>query len=441
MGPIDPAFGQRLRELRTERGMSLAELAKASHYSKGYLSQLESATRRASADVAAKLDGALSADGQLATLAKPEIDHSSPVRVPADEPAAMVQSGNDTGWGGMLRRTALLSPAAMAVHRLLDAAIPYLEPPNNTGIVGDETAVGLAEVAAQYRRSYHAVPASRLLQAALAHLDLVMSLRPGQQPARQKTTLLRAAGEMAALAGALLGIDAQQQQPSMSYLDLAWSAARATSDIELQAVVLGGRSFMLSYRGDHREGLECADFARDVAATGASARTRAWVAAAASERCASLGDVAGCQERLDESRAALDGDDDGTVWRGIGGFNADKLTAYKGGDMVRLGRYDDALPILDSALNQLDDSMHRHRASALVDRAEARLGAQDVDAACEDALAALQLVAQVQHAGNLNRVESLAEKAAASGARAGRALRREVQLTRADNGLPTRWES
>jgi hypothetical protein len=77
--------------------------------------------------------------------------------------------------------------------------------------------------------------------------------------------------------------------------------------------------------------------------------------------------------------------------------------------------------------------------TALIDRAGARLGGGDVDAACDDAEEALGLVTIVQHTGNLDRVEQVATRAAATGARSGRTLRREVQLVRADQGLPTRW--
>jgi hypothetical protein len=165
------------------------------------------------------------------------------------------------------------------------------------------------------------------------------------------------------------------------------------------------------------------------------------VAAVASERCASLDDIAGCQERLDESRDALTGPTDAAMWRGIGGYGPEKLRAYEGGDMVRLGRYREAEAILDGALAALDPAQQRHRATALIDRAGARLGAEDVDAACTDAAEALALVTVVQHTGNLDRIEQLAAQATASGAKAARALRRDVQLVRADHGLPTRWET
>jgi hypothetical protein len=98
--------------------------------------------------------------------------------------------------------------------------------------------------------------------------------------------------------------------------------------------------------------------------------------------------------------------------------------------MVRLGRYAEAEPILDAALDGLAPTMRRHRCAALIDRAEARLGAADVDAACDDALPALQLAEEVQHAESLGRIDRFARRARESGARSANKLWREVVLTR-----------
>jgi tetratricopeptide (TPR) repeat protein len=401
--------------------MSLRELAAASSYSRSYLSELENGKKQPTAEAAEHLDRVLNACGQLTVMV---LSTPTGPNWPGGE-------GEPAGWSGVLRN-APLGPTPAA---------PPLLGLTGSGDAIDPTIVdSLAQVAAHYRRAYHAVPASRLLPAALAHLDLVLSLHPASQPDGPRVTLLTTAGEMAALAGVLLGLDASQYRAALSHLDLAWSAARAALDIDLQAVVLGCRSFALAYGGgDHQAGLECAGFARDVAATGASPETRGWVAAVASERCASLGDLAGCQARLEESRQVLSADDAGATWRGIGGYGLEKAQAYEGGDMLRLGRYRDAETILSAAFAALDPAQQRHRATALVDRASARLGLGDVDAACLDGAQALGLVTAVQHAGNLDRIGDLAEQAAATGAQSGRALRRDVQLVRTDHGLQTRW--
>jgi WD40 repeat protein/transcriptional regulator with XRE-family HTH domain len=65
-----------LRRLRTERKLSLAQLAEKTHYSKSYLSKLESGDKRFTIEVAHKIDEVLETGGLLAAL--------TPIRVDAD---------------------------------------------------------------------------------------------------------------------------------------------------------------------------------------------------------------------------------------------------------------------------------------------------------------------------------------------------------------------
>ncbi|MEV4316788.1 helix-turn-helix domain-containing protein [Actinocrispum sp. NPDC049592] len=61
-------FGRELRRVRLERGLSLAQLAGLTHYSKGYLSKIETGAKPASADIARRLDEVLDARGHLVRL-------------------------------------------------------------------------------------------------------------------------------------------------------------------------------------------------------------------------------------------------------------------------------------------------------------------------------------------------------------------------------------
>ncbi|MEU5249644.1 helix-turn-helix domain-containing protein, partial [Streptomyces asoensis] len=57
-----------MRRLRRQRGLSLADLARRSHYSKGYLSKIETGAKRATVDVARRCDLILEAEGGLLRL-------------------------------------------------------------------------------------------------------------------------------------------------------------------------------------------------------------------------------------------------------------------------------------------------------------------------------------------------------------------------------------
>ena len=51
-------FGERLRQLRTERGITLSRFATLTHYNKGYLSRIESGQKMPSEPVARACDQA-----------------------------------------------------------------------------------------------------------------------------------------------------------------------------------------------------------------------------------------------------------------------------------------------------------------------------------------------------------------------------------------------
>ncbi|MFE9019279.1 helix-turn-helix domain-containing protein [Streptomyces sp. NPDC007808] len=69
--PPHASFGTALRELRVERGLSLTDLARITHYSKGYLSKIETGRKPVNRDVARLCDEALEADGALLALLPP----------------------------------------------------------------------------------------------------------------------------------------------------------------------------------------------------------------------------------------------------------------------------------------------------------------------------------------------------------------------------------
>ncbi|MGY0071026.1 nSTAND1 domain-containing NTPase [Streptomyces sp. QTS137] len=66
--PTTHSFPAQLRRLRQARGLSLTDLARQTHYSKGYLSKIETGTKRATVDVARLCDRVLGAEGELLRL-------------------------------------------------------------------------------------------------------------------------------------------------------------------------------------------------------------------------------------------------------------------------------------------------------------------------------------------------------------------------------------
>ncbi|MBT2524434.1 helix-turn-helix domain-containing protein [Streptomyces sp. ISL-99] len=77
------SFGEELRRLRSERGISLTALARSIHYSKGYLSKIENGGKPPTPDVARRCDEALGAGGALVRL----VAEVPPARRPMTTPS------------------------------------------------------------------------------------------------------------------------------------------------------------------------------------------------------------------------------------------------------------------------------------------------------------------------------------------------------------------
>ncbi|MFD3539868.1 helix-turn-helix domain-containing protein [Streptomyces sp. NPDC058662] len=172
--PTDDAavsFPAQLRRLRGQRGLSLADLARRTHYSKGYLSKIETGSKRATADVARRCDEVLRAEGRLLrlvgdperapTLPRPSGAAPGAGQPPADDacpyPGLPAFTAEDAGrFFGRERATAelvervferigngplmLVAPSGAGKSSLLDAGlVPALRRPGGFPMPGADT--------------------------------------------------------------------------------------------------------------------------------------------------------------------------------------------------------------------------------------------------------------------------------------------------------------
>jgi hypothetical protein len=86
---------------------------------------------------------------------------------------------------------------------------------------------------------------------------------------------------------------------------------------------------------------------------------------------------------LDTAAAQLEAPAPGTPWKGIGAFSTAKLSAYRGGDLMRLHRYAEAQAQLLLALDQLDPVFAKHRCTAHIDLAAAYMATVHFTGAAE----------------------------------------------------------
>jgi transcriptional regulator with XRE-family HTH domain len=407
-----------VRRLRNAAGLSQRELAKLCGYTREYVSMAERPGNIASRELVRALDTALNADGSLLELRS---------RAKAEQQACREENLTDpdpSGQPDMPRRTFVLASMANGLFlRRRDVS----DSPSVAVPLADQ----LQTVATIYRNAYSSVPASQLLGAAREHFNLVLSLRPGDQPSPIRKRLLTTAGEMAALAMPVLGLNLGRWAEAGQYLEVGFRAAREAENIDLESIIWSCRAFHAAYgMGDLLSARDFADEAIATGQVGATATTRGWAAAVASERYADLGDAATSLHRLEQARTALSQDDE-RPWSGMGEFNDVKIVAYEGGNYSRLKRHKEAVRVLDVALDSLDKTMLRHRCTAYIDRAEAQAASGDVDAACADASSALVLAAETQHADTVWRAKKLARSTLISGGTAGRQLWQDVLAAQA----------
>jgi len=189
------------------------------------------------------------------------------------------------------------------------------------------------------------------------------------------------------------------------------------------AITLACRAFHSAYGGDPPDGLAFAREALRIAGkSGIHPRSHGWVAAVASEMHATLGEHRECMRTLDIAAGQLSCTMPVEQWKGIGAFSAAKLTAYRGGDLMRLGRYREAQAELQSALSQLDPALAKHRCTAHIDLADAYAHDGEAAEAARQGISALEIISFTRHADSLRRVASLHEMLRRSGTAAAREL-------------------
>jgi transcriptional regulator with XRE-family HTH domain len=372
-------------------------------------------TRFETARIAARPDRAPEANGEITAAAQPAITqandtrNSAPARTsPGDlaggsppSPESSVQNAGDDD-GPVNRREFGISAMGLLASSVA-APAPGLA---DTARVDAEMAAGLGSIVFGYRQVYRSAGAASLLGPVRSTLGLLLELAPTAAAYRQP--LVSLIGQAASLTGVILMLDGGKPAAARQYLTLAATAARQADDDELMAVTLGCRAFSAAYGGDTASGVEFAQEAARLAAdSSAHPLTRGWTAAVASEMHATAGDEKACMQALDMAAAQLAEPAPDRPWKGIGAFSAAKLSAYRGGDLMRLHRYAESQAELRRALDHLDPVLAKHRCTAHIDLATAYIHGGEPDEGARHASSALSIIAVTGHADSLRRVTGL----------------------------------
>ncbi|HSV67110.1 MAG TPA: helix-turn-helix domain-containing protein [Mycobacteriales bacterium] len=348
-----------IRERRTAAGMSLADLAKVTHYSKGHLSRVENDRDVPSLALIRAIDEALVANGALIAIA-PVVARGLPVLSGAavaasNEEALMMATADETARHG--RR--------IGNSNVEDGQLDRLE------VALNHVAVGLM-----------AEPLVPLVLEARQVRDEAFNALEGRQYPRQSRRLY-AIGAKAC--GLLAGVTADRfglSDVATQHANVAVAAAGLAEDPALLAWARSLQSTIAFWQGRYRTAATIAREARAGLAGGgvevarlASVEARAW---------AKLGDRESMNAALDVARAARD--EDGPA-AGVG------VIAYPYSNQLRVaatarlwaGEYDRARTELTEALSLLAQEYDSvaHVAAARADLALAHLQSGELDAAVD----------------------------------------------------------
>jgi Helix-turn-helix domain len=229
-------FGNEVRRRLAERGMSLHQAAKVTHYDVSYLSKVVNGHKPGSRDLAEALDRVLGTDGALAAMAP-------------DKPGRIIAGDDETDAWELARLAEATDVGAATIERIERAV--------------DDLAV-----------AYHGTPPAELLPRVRLHLGYVTRLLDARKTLAEHRRLLVAGGWLSLLA-ATCAIDLGRWDAASARLGTAAQLARETGHAEMAAWCLETRAWQVLTVGDYPAAAELARDAQRVAPHGSSAHIQA----------------------------------------------------------------------------------------------------------------------------------------------------------------------
>ena len=172
----------------------------------------------------------------------------------------------------------------------------------------------------------------------------------------------------------------------------ALKPAVEAEDEALAGWLLGGRSLIRSYSGDHAAALELIRRGQSHGSRGANVAVQAWLAALEARAHAGLGHAAAFRQAQVLANNAVDGTQPDERRHGMD-FRHNRLDVsyYEGTSLVTLRQPDAAQPVLDAALAAQDPGHLKARSIIQLAVATTYTQQQEVDQACAIASQALDL--------------------------------------------------
>lgn len=393
-------FGAELRRLRIEAGLSLSRLAGILHYSKGYLSKIETGSKQPTPDFARRCDAELNAGGKLSELVpdqSPETPPPSEITTNGDEVWVLrLDSSGSSSFQPMDRRSVLTAGAASVVAFGMGGARPAVA---DTGSV--EPFHVMFE---QLRKLGQTTSPSLVLPALIAQTHSLRALAQNAKPG-QAAELLALTARYAEYAGWMTQ-EAGDDRAAMWWTDQSVELAEAGGDRRLGAYALVRRAVVDLYRHDARRTIEVAQLARQNAITD---HIRGWAALHEAQGHALAGDHDASMRTLDLAREHLNAAQPESG-PSLGSTNlSDPVSMVAGWCLHDLGRARAAGEVLDREVEALPEQALRSRARYGIRRALSHATAGEIEHACALTADALPIVDAVSSATVLNDLRKLSQ--------------------------------
>ncbi len=346
-------FGELLRERRLAAGLSMGQLAKLVHYSKGYLSKIENGLKPPNTAFARQCDSVLAAGGELVEAA------SRP------EPT---------------RRQVLVVGTMLGVGALAgNAQVP--------------------ELTVRMRDRFEHLQGLGLRMSPKAVLEPLKELQYVVDATARKdgsTALLRLAARIAEYTGWMCQ-EAGDDQNALWWTRHASELSRAAGDPEIACYALVREAGLALYRQEAANTINLAQQAQWIGRAGA--RTLALAARREAQGHALAGDRYAAESAFEAAAELMqDAPRDDRAYPLLGSSVPDPLELARGWSLCDLGRNAEAAELLDRQLALLPARSQRSRARFGARRSLAHVLAGEVDEGCRTLAATLSDAEQVDSA-------------------------------------------
>jgi tetratricopeptide (TPR) repeat protein len=368
-------FGADLRRRRQLAGVSLSQFAVLVHYSKGYLSKIESGSQAVQPAFARLCDAALNANGELIALAAAPANVEQPDEPDDDGPCtgSWSMSLDPDGTGYFTQVTGTGQDVAAAPFGPTAAAARYAADPSTT-LTLFRSRFEQARLFAQI------VSAALALPMLIAETHAVRGLA-SNAPEEASAGLWRLAAQYAEFVGWMTQESGNDQQ-ALWWTRMAVRMAAHAGDESLRPFALVRQADVTLHADDAYQTIELAQQAQ--AHSAATARIRGLAAQREAQGYALLGDRDTCLRALDRSARLLDEAAGAPGALMLGTWRTPDTTVMaRGWCMFDLGRPAEAAELLEPGIAGFPDGASRARARYALRTALAHATADEIERACE----------------------------------------------------------